>query len=123
MDDHGVKNSPSRITYVTVNLAIGGAETQLVRLVNGLDRQRFKPSLICLGDDSTLQAALAPDVAVVKPPHKGRGRIAAGRQAISILVAELGRQRPEVVHAYLPAAYVPAALAAWSLRVPGVVAG
>lgn len=124
-----VKTRPIRVTYVIVNLAIGGAETQLVRLINGLDRERFRPSLICLGADAELEGALAPDVAVVKAagvggaPKSGRSWIAARRRAISILVAELRRQRPDLVHAYLPAAYVPAGLAAWSLRVPVIVAG
>jgi L-malate glycosyltransferase len=120
---------PIRVSYVIVSLAIGGAETQLVRLVNGLDRDRFKPSLICLSDEAEMGGVLASDVAVARPQtarnsgRAGPGRIAAGSRAISILARELRRQRPDLVHAYLPAAYVPASLAAWSLRVPVIVAG
>ncbi len=120
---------PIRVSYVIVSLAIGGAETQLVRLVNGLDRDRFKPSLICLSDEAEMGGVLASDVAVARPQtarnsgRAGPGRIAAGGRAISILARELRRQRPDLVHAYLPAAYVPASLAAWSLRVPVIVAG
>jgi len=36
---------PVRVAYVIGSLEIGGAETQLVRLINGLDRTRFTPSL------------------------------------------------------------------------------
>jgi L-malate glycosyltransferase len=120
---------PIRITYVTVSLRIGGAETQLVRLVNGLDRGRFKPSIICLVDGGELEKAVASDVAVIKPRGSGGGlqvgrrRMATGRHAVAVLARELRRQRPDVVHAYLPAAYVPASLAAWCLRVPVIVAG
>ena len=124
-----MQTRPVNISYVAVSLAVGGAETQLVRLINGLDRDRFKPSLICIGGGAELQGALAGDVAVIRPAgarsaaQNGQGRIAAGRRAMSTLAAGLRRQKPEVVHAYLPAAYVPAALAAWSLRVPVIVAG
>src|SRR3982074_1863625 len=114
-----MKSKPIHVSYVTVSLGIGGAETQLVRLINGLDRDRFKPSVVCLSDETGLEGALAGDVEVVKPsgahnaPPGGTGRIAAGRLALSMLAGELRRQRPDVVHAYLAAAYVPAGLAAW----------
>jgi glycosyltransferase involved in cell wall biosynthesis len=121
-----MKTGPIHVTYVIVSLAVGGAETQLIRLVNGLDRDRFKPSIICLREEGELQRVLASDVAVVRPSraaHGARGRIVAGGHAISFLARELRRQGPDLVHAYLPAAYVPAGLAAWSLRVPVIVAG
>jgi glycosyltransferase involved in cell wall biosynthesis len=104
---------------VTVSLAIGGAETQIVRLVNRLDRSRFKPSIICLREGGELAAAVAHDVPVAKPGHGGGGAL----RAMSVLVGELRRQKPDLVHAYLPAAYVPAAAVAWGLRVPVIVAG
>src|SRR6266478_2044837 len=118
-----------RISYVIGSLAIGGAETQLVRLVNGLDRERFEPSIICLVEGGDLEKRLATDVAVVKPPSppiaKGSRfrRIRVGRRALVTLVRGLHRQRPEILHAYLPSAYVPASLIAWCFRVPLIVAG
>jgi glycosyltransferase involved in cell wall biosynthesis len=124
-----MKSKPIHVSYVTVGLGIGGAETQLVRLVNGLDRDRFKPSIVCLSDESGLEGALAGDVELVKPSRAhnatrgGMGRIAAGRRAMSMIGGELRRHRPDVVHAYLAAAYVPASLAARQRRVPVIVAG
>jgi L-malate glycosyltransferase len=123
-----MKPQPIRITYVTVSLAVGGAETQLVRLVNGLDRGRFKPSIVCLVDGGDLEGSISSDVSVTKPlvsagGRPRRNRITTGRHALATLSRELRRQRPNVVHAYLPAAYVPAGLAAWGLRVPLIVAG
>jgi L-malate glycosyltransferase len=124
-----MRTEPINVSYVIVSLAVGGAEMQLVRLINGLDRDRFTPSLICLSSESGLEGTLASDVTVVKPSGAsdaatgGRRRLTAGRRAISILARELRRQRPDLVHAYLPAAYVPASLAAWGLRVPVIVAG
>ena len=46
------------------SLAMGGAETQLVRLANGLDRRRFRPSIICLWQGGELEEILSPDVPV-----------------------------------------------------------
>jgi glycosyltransferase involved in cell wall biosynthesis len=118
-----------RITYVIGGLAIGGAETQLVRLVDGLDRRRFQPSIICLVEGGDLEDRIRHDVAVVKPsgPLTARGRrlrrIMVGLRALWLLLRALRRQQPEVVHAYLAAAYVPASLAAWIYRVPLIVAG
>ncbi len=39
-------SSPARVAYVIDSLEQGGAERQLVELVNGLDRARFAPSLV-----------------------------------------------------------------------------
>lgn len=124
-----MKSKRTRICYVIGSLAIGGAETQLIRLVNGLDRDRYQPSIICLVDVGHLEKVLASDVALIKPsgspiPVGSRfRRIRVGRRALVSLVRELHRQRPEIVHAYLPAAYVPASLLAWCFRVPLIVAG
>jgi glycosyltransferase involved in cell wall biosynthesis len=124
-----VKPERIRVSYVIGSLAIGGAETQLVRLVNGLDRERFDPSIICLVEGGDLEGTIARDVPVAKPSGdrtatKGARRwITVGRRALWILVGELLRRRPNVVHAYLPAAYVPAGLVGWCLRVPVIVAG
>jgi glycosyltransferase involved in cell wall biosynthesis len=111
------------------SLAIGGAETQLVRLVNGLDRRRFKPSIICLVEGGDLEKLLATDVSVIMPPGpsiaKGTKfrRIIVRRRTLMTLIRGLHRQRPKIVHAYMPAAYVPASLIAWCFRVPLIVAG
>jgi L-malate glycosyltransferase len=124
-----VKPERIRISYVIGSLAIGGAETQLVRLVNGLDRERFDPSIICLVEGGDLEGTIARDVPIAKPSDertatKGARRwITVGRRALSILVSELLRRRPDIVHAYLPAAYVPAGLVGWCLRAPVIVAG
>jgi len=111
------------------SLAIGGAETQMVRLVNGLDRKRFEPSVICLVEGGELEDELASDVTVIKPrgsPIAKGARLRAlrvGLRALWVLAGSLSRRRPDVVHAYLPAAYVPSSLVAWCFRVRLIVAG
>jgi len=120
---------PIRITYVIGSLEVGGAETQLVRLANGLDRNRFRPSIICLSNGGQLEDALSPDVPVAKVYQSvatkrfARGRGIQGIRILAALIRDLRGQHPDVVHAYLPAAYVLGGLAAWSLRVPAIVAG
>jgi glycosyltransferase involved in cell wall biosynthesis len=122
------RTSPIRVSYVIGSLALGGAETQLVRLVNGLDRARFTPSIVCLTQGGELEDVLSPDVPVVKLQGPGaanrpsRSRLM-GMQILAALVRNLREQRPDVVHAYLPAAYVLGGLAAWLLRVRLIVAG
>jgi len=117
-----------RVSFVIGSLAIGGAETQMIRLVNGLDRKRFEPSVICLIEGGELEDGLAPDVAVIKPRGSPIAKgtmlrsVRVGLRALWVLAGSL-RRRPDVVHAYLPAAYVPASLVAWCFRVRLIVAG
>ncbi len=39
---------PLRVMFVTCSMPVGGAETLLVQLMRGLDRNRFEPELCCL---------------------------------------------------------------------------
>jgi glycosyltransferase involved in cell wall biosynthesis len=120
---------PIRISFVIGSLAVGGAETQLVRLVNGLDRTRFRPSIVCLSRGGELEDSVAPDVPVIKAydspetNRRGPSRVIFGVRILSALVRGLRSQHPDVVHAYLPAAYVLGGLAAWLLRVRLIIAG
>jgi glycosyltransferase involved in cell wall biosynthesis len=100
-------------------LEIGGAETQLVRLINRLDRNRFQPSLICLFGYGPLKSQLDDRVELVSPRlpslnrSKGLGRAAALVRGLGELRSELRRQRPDIVHGYLMTAYALGALASW----------
>ncbi len=111
------------------SLAVGGAEVQLVRLANGLDRRRFRPSIICLWRGGELEETLSPDVSVTAidlslVSHRFiRSKVILAIRIFATLVRGLWRQRPDVVHGYLPTAYVLGSLAAWMLRVPLIVAG
>jgi len=110
------------------SLALGGAETQLVRLVNGLDRNRFLPSIICMSERGALVDSLATDVPVIsadesKTTRPSRNRMVLAFQILAWLGGTIRDQRPHVVHAYLPAAYVLGSLAASWVRVPLIIAG
>jgi glycosyltransferase involved in cell wall biosynthesis len=119
---------PIRVSYVIGRLAVGGAETQLVRLVNGLDRTRFRPSIVCLSHGGELEDTVSPDVPVLAVyESRATNRLARSRVILGIrILTALGRgfraQRPDVVHAYLPSGYFLGGLAAWLVRVPLIIA-
>jgi glycosyltransferase involved in cell wall biosynthesis len=108
------------VTYLIGTLETGGAETQLVRLINGLDRSRFRPSLICLFGFGPLKAQLDDGVEVVSlslPVLRRQSSVATAAtaiQAVGRLRAQLVRQKSDIVHGYLTTAYVFGALAGWS---------
>jgi len=113
------------------SLALGGAEIQLVRLVNGLDRNRFQPSIICISERGVLLDSLEKDVSVAFTPvwaqktssRRARSRMLLAAQILIRLAGSIREQRPDIVHSYLPAAYVLGSIAAWLVRVPLIVAG
>jgi glycosyltransferase involved in cell wall biosynthesis len=113
---------PIRVTYLIGTLETGGAETQLVRLINGLDRSRFLPSLVCLFGFGPLKARLDDGVEVVSlglPVLRRQSSVATAATAIRAvgrLRAQLIRQKSDIVHGYLTTAYVFGALAGWSAR-------
>jgi len=113
------RSRKTRITYLIGSLEIGGAETQLLRLINGLDRNRFQPSLICLFGYGPLKSQLDDGVELVSPQlprlnrSKGPGVVAALVRGLGVFRSELKRQRPDIVHGYLLTAYALGALVSW----------
>ena len=112
-----LQDRPIRITYVIGSLEIGGAERQLVRLINGLDKSRFQPSLLCLSGTGPLEAELDEGVTVASPRLPSFSRtsrhdsVSTAIQLLSAIRREIRRQKPEIIHAYLMTAYVLAAVA------------
>ena len=118
-----------RVALLIGTLEIGGAERQLVRLANGLDRSRFRPAVITCFGAGALAGDLRSDVEhrVLRLPAL-RDASAAERPVVSARIAlalarELRSLRPDVLHAYLPTTYVLGALAARLARVPVTIAG
>jgi glycosyltransferase involved in cell wall biosynthesis len=117
-----------RVTYVVPSLEIGGAERQLVKLVNNLDPGSFEAAVVCLGADPALLGQVAGHVRVRCARLRGQGRHlwlrrwARGLLLAPMVILDLVRYRPQVVHTYLPAGYVVASLAARLLAIPVIVA-
>src|SRR5260370_27354312 len=113
------RSRKTRITYLIGSLEIGGAETQLLRLINGLDRNRFQPSLICLFGYGPLKSQVEEGVELVSPQlprlnrSQGLGVVAALVRGLGVFRSELKRQRPDIVHGYLLTAYALGALVSW----------
>ncbi|TWT89695.1 putative glycosyltransferase EpsF [Pseudobythopirellula maris] len=51
--------APLPVLFVQTSMPVGGAETLLVNLVRGMDRQRFAPEVVCLKEPGPLGEELA----------------------------------------------------------------
>ncbi len=111
------------MTYVVPSLIIGGAETQLIRLVNHLDRDRFQASVVCPFGYGPMRSQLNSSIEcrslsrTVRRPLKG-----AQIRVVTAMHGLLSGTRPDIVHAYLMPAYVLAALASWRAGVGVLIA-
>ena len=88
---------PTRILYCIDSIARGGTETQLIGLVNRLDRERFLPHLCTLQPSSPLLGeAGAPHIEI------GGGRIVgpSGYQRVRRLSAWMREQKIDVVQTF-----------------------
>src|SRR5438105_2241077 len=58
LDDRG----PLRVMFLITSMPVGGAETLLVNLMRGLNRERFVPSLGCFKSLGPLGEAMAAEI-------------------------------------------------------------
>lgn len=107
-----------RVAYVVPDLGIGGAERHVVTLMSRLDRERFAPSVICLGREGELFPALTEsDVPAVALGHGRRDALA----CLLDLVRTLRRTSPDIVLVRGYNAEVLGRIAAVLARVPHVI--
>lgn len=109
---------PRRVLYVINDLRRAGAETQLVRLATALDRRRFEPSVCLIKSVNDFAADL--DAAGVPVRPLGR-RGPWDLHVIRRLHGLMDRERPDLVHAWLPFASLLALVAGRAARVPAIV--
>lgn len=88
-----------RLVFVTRNLAIGGAERQLVMLAKSLDRSVFEVTLLCLYGGGELTRELAnTGVSVIALDKSGRWDLARfSRRFVTVL----RKLQPDILHSYL----------------------
>ncbi|MFD0925040.1 glycosyltransferase family 4 protein [Williamsia deligens] len=85
---------PLRVMHVVPDLRIGGAERHVATLMPALDRERFSPSVVCIGEPGELFADLVE--AGVPAVALRRTRRDAVR-ALRDLVRHMRTERPDVV--------------------------
>lgn len=91
---------PVRVSFVIDRLTRAGTETQLVALINGLDRRRVEPSLVLLDGEDDLSRALEPaDCPVVRLGVRKLLSLTAAKAAARLRRVWRGF-RPDVVQAY-----------------------
>ncbi len=108
------------ILYVVRTLEIGGTEQHLAAVAQRLVRRGWKVSVCSLEDGPLREEFERGEVAVMVPPRRGvaSGSIARLAGAAVYLLSILRREKPDVVHFLLPAAYLFGAPLAIVTRTP-----
>ncbi|MFI5783600.1 glycosyltransferase [Nocardia sp. NPDC051570] len=109
---------PIRVLYVVPDLRVGGAERHVTTLLPNLDRARFEPSVICIGEEGSLFAELGAAGVPAQALHRTKHQAAA---ALRDLVRAMRRQRPDVVVTRGYNAEALGRIAAWCARVPKAI--
>ncbi len=117
-----------KILYIIGSLDLGGAERHLSLVAPRLKQLGWEPTIYCISRRG-VQADVVEraGVAVIGPPWDGGSRqtffgkplglFASCLKLLKILLLE----RPQIVHFFLPLAYVIGAPLAWLMRVPTLV--
>ncbi len=106
-----------RVLYLTGTLGVGGAETQLVRLLERLDRERFEPLLLTFEGGRYLPEVTRAGVRRVEVRRRGSGplRLLTGMADICDVLSGF---RPDILHLQLPGTILAGTLAGELAGVP-----
>jgi glycosyltransferase involved in cell wall biosynthesis len=102
------------ILYIIPRPKIGGAERQLLKLIQGLDRRRYRPHVICLDGGGSLlpdYQRAAESVHVIGRRHLMDVR------ALYRTVEAIRQINPTICHTYL---YISNLFGGWAARIAGV---
>ncbi|MEN0139107.1 MAG: glycosyltransferase [Rhodococcus sp. (in: high G+C Gram-positive bacteria)] len=83
-----------RVLYVVPDLRVGGAERHVATLFPRLDRERFEPSVICIGNEGELFPALAAGNVPALALRRTKWQVVG---AVRDLVREMRRIAPDIV--------------------------
>ncbi|MHB1024885.1 MAG: glycosyltransferase [Desulfobacteria bacterium] len=117
---------PLKIAYVLPNIEAGGTEQHVLTLCRLLDRSRFSPSLVTTAGGGALFESFSSHVPVTVMGDPARGKRFRSTpwehaRVVASLVRILRGRRPDILHAYLPAANVIGPLAARLAGVPRAI--
>jgi glycosyltransferase involved in cell wall biosynthesis len=91
----------TRLVFLIRDLAIGGAQRQLVTLAKGLDRSIFEVTVLCLyGGGELMRELTNAGVSVISLDKRGRWDLARFSRR---LVTVLRKSQPDILHSYLTA--------------------
>lgn len=115
-----------KIAYLLSNIESGGTERHVLALARRMDRSRFDPFLATTSGGGSLFgefSALLPVSVLGDPQHGGQFRKTTTEQlrTIGSLIRKFRRDKPDILHAYLPAANVIGPIAARLSGVPRVI--
>lgn len=98
-------------------MEVGGAEGHLAQVLPRIDRRRFALSVCATHGPGRYDAALRAAGIPVDAPPRERGGLAAVPAKLLRAVRALRRERPDLVHFFLPQAYIIGGLAAVALGI------
>jgi glycosyltransferase involved in cell wall biosynthesis len=105
------------ILFVISSLAVGGAEGQLIKLISRLDREKFEPAVALLAEADPVRVSklgcAVESIGVAGGGYSSFRSIFHSAMAVWRLHRIVKRQRPAVVHAFLPA---PSIISAFALK-------
>ena len=102
---------PRRILVVLPHLAVGGAEGHLVEVLPRLDRRRFAVTVCATHGPGRYDANMQMAGVTVDAPTRERNGPLAVPAKIFRVIRALRRERPDLVHFFLPQAYIVGGLA------------
>ncbi|MBN2569755.1 MAG: glycosyltransferase [Deltaproteobacteria bacterium] len=108
-----------RIIYVIGQLGFGGAERQLLELVQRLDRAKYEPTVVCLSEGAGMQSEYEKVCEVIIVKKGMRYDIT----RLPRLIRIFRRIKPCIVHGYLSTGVLWGTLAAKIAGVPFIVGG
>lgn len=110
---------PARVLYLIVDLPLGGAEIHLLNLIRNLDRDRYSPTVLCIGKNGPIGEEIAREGVPVT--ELGLLRTGGGDRRIVKSIREfLRREKISLVHSHLYHANYYGRLAAFRERIPVV---
>jgi glycosyltransferase involved in cell wall biosynthesis len=126
IDLPGGGRTKRKIAYLLPNIESGGSERHVLSLARRLDRSRFSLSLFTTAGGGSLHgdfSAILPVTVFGEPSHARRIRTGPLEHLRTVwrLAAMFRKDRPDILHAYLPAANVIGPIAARMAGVPKVI--
>jgi glycosyltransferase involved in cell wall biosynthesis len=97
--DRSSRESAVKVVFVTTGLGLGGAETMLLKLLAGMDRQVFIPSVLSLSDEGELADAIR--ALGISVSALGMSRGAPSLAKFIALARHLKSIRPDLVQTWM----------------------